>query len=97
MIMWHSRIIIASVVALAALTISSCGPNLDNLDLSGCTKECNKVARQCLDDANARLDACVPDDALCQRQALHDSEACLTSCLDCLSVCIEETEDQLKD
>lgn len=97
MIMWRNRLSIASLAVLAALLFPSCGPNLDDLDLSGCTKGCNEVAKQCLDDANKKLDACAPDDALCMRSALHESEACLTSCLDCLSACIEETEDQLKD
>lgn len=95
MIMWRNRCILA-LLALMAFLVPACGPDLSNIDLSGCTKDCNGVAKQCLDDTNKKLDTCAPDDVLCQRQALHDSEACLTTCLDCLSVCIKETEDQLK-
>lgn len=97
MIMWCNRLSIVSLAALAALLILSCGSNLDDLDLSGCTRGCNDVAKQCLDDANKKLDACAPDDVPCMRSAFHESKACLTSCLDCLSACIEETEDRLKD
>lgn len=94
--MWRNRFIIASLAVLACVA-PACGPDLSDIDLSGCTKDCNAVAKQCLEDSNAKLDLCPPDDPLCQRSALHELEACLTSCLDCVAVCIEQTEDKLKD
>lgn len=96
MIMWRSRFILASLVAAALLAPAACGPNLDDLHLSSCMKDCNAVAKQCLDDSNAKLEQCKPDDNVCAMSSVKESEACLTSCLDCIDICVAETEKTLK-
>lgn len=97
MIMWRSRITLASFIVLSCVIGPSvgCGPDLSDLDLSGCMKDCNAVAKQCLDVTEKRLDACAPEDDQCRLDAVHDSEVCLTTCLDCISTCVEETERTL--
>ena len=95
MIMWRKRITLASVALLLAI-VPSCGPDLGDIHLSDCMKDCNSVAKTCLDASDKKLEACAPDDKVCQLQTVHESEACLTSCLDCIDVCVAETEKTLK-
>lgn len=95
MIMWRSRFIIASLALMAAISPSSCGPDLGDIHLSECMKGCNDVAKQCLDDSNAKLEKCGSDQA-CSLATVKESEACMTSCLDCIDACVADTEKTLK-
>lgn len=94
--MWRSRFTLASLVAFVLLAPAACGPDLGDIHLSDCIKDCNGVAKQCMDDSEKKLLACPKDDSLCQYTAVHESEACLTTCLDCIDVCVAETEKTLK-
>lgn len=94
MIMWRKRFALLAVVLVAVL---ACGPDVGSINISECMRGCNTVAKQCLDDANSRLDACKPGDQLCQRTAIHDSEACMTGALDCISTCVDVMEKKLKE
>ena len=94
MIMWRKRITLASV-ALFLVLVPSCGPNLGDIHLSDCMKDCNAVARQCLDTADKKLETCA-NDQTCLLTAVKESESCLTTCLDCTSACVAETERTLK-
>lgn len=96
MIMWRQRLVIAALALTAALSPSACGPDLKGLNISGCMKDCNTVAKQCLDDSDKKLETCAPDDKVCQLSTIHESEACLTSCLDCIDQCVKAGEDQIK-
>jgi len=57
---------------------------------------CNLDAKDCLDDADAKLISCGADDSLCHLEVLQESEACMTNVLDCISGCVAEMEDTLK-
>ena len=82
-------------LALFITPIISCGPNLDDIDLSGCMRSCNVTAKQCLDERELDFVKCEDNDKLCQQKAVKNTELCLTTCLDCISVCVSVLEDQL--
>lgn len=94
MIMWRKRF---ALVAVVLVTVVACGPDVGSINISACMRECNAVAKHCLDESNARLDACKPGDQLCQRTAIHDTETCMTDALDCISTCVDVMEKKLKE
>lgn len=95
MIMWRSRSAVVAFVWASLFLHAACGPDLNDIHLSECMKDCNDTAGQCLDSSNARLAKCNNDQA-CLLEEVKASEACLTSCLDCIDACIAETEATLK-
>jgi hypothetical protein len=87
---------IALILSTVFVPAVACGPNLNDVHLSECLKACNSQTKTCLGDKEAALDACAPSDTACQHQAFHDTEACLTASLDCIAVCADAVEQQLK-
>lgn len=97
MIMWRLCIILTALVTCVVLSASCDMPEVDDIDLSGCMRGCNEDAKSCLDASDATIATCDPDDNLCLLGAFRAAETCLTTCLDCISVCVEETEEILKE
>lgn len=84
-------------VILFTVPVASCGPNLDDVNLSGCMTACNGDARTCLDQSDAELGKCAEGDKLCQQKALRLAETCMTTCIDCISNCVKILEEQIKE
>lgn len=88
--------IISFVVIVPLFFVISCGPDLSKVNLSGCMKDCNEIAKECLTASNEKIITCEPDDDECILSIIHESELCLTTCLDCISICVEDLENILK-
>lgn len=84
------------ILAVTLFVAAACVPNISDLNLSGCMKECNATAKSCLDAADAKLTKCMGED-ICQKLALDDSKRCLTEGMDCIAVCVEIAEQKLKE
>ncbi len=96
MIMWRNRFIVALIAGFLAISVPSCGPDLGELDLSGCVASCSDSASICMAEANAAIEGCAVDDVACQHEGLVALESCFTSGLDCLAICVAAAEDLLK-
>jgi hypothetical protein len=78
------------------LFVASCGPDLSNLDLSGCIDDCNSTAKSCLNTDDTNLEKCEAGDAACEEGKVKNIEGCFTDCLSCISACADEVQKRFK-
>jgi len=89
--------ILVALIAGVCFSVSSCGPDLSKLRLSDCMDACNATTKLCLNEAEARDEACSEFDIDCQKKSIKDSEKCLTDALSCVGTCTHEAETTLKN
>jgi hypothetical protein len=73
-------------------------PNVQNLNLDGCIKECKYKSGICLDTANYEADQCSKIDnspgikEACYRTIAKQVQACYNNEIDCVTECIADAE-----
>ena len=90
----YNKLIFSSVLSLI---ITSCSiPDVSDIHLSSCIRECNEDSKVCFDEVNDALLEC-SGDSLCVSLEIQKAQECLNITLDCVADCIEETEAVLKE
>jgi hypothetical protein len=81
---------------IALISVSCNIPDVSDIHLSSCIRECNEDSKVCFDESNDALLQC-GDDTVCIANGIKQAQECLNVTLDCSADCIEETEAVLKN
>jgi len=89
---------LALVFGLSAVfLLTSCDiPDVSDIHLSSCIRDCNEDSQACFDETDAALVNCA-NDSICVADQIHKAQDCLNTTLECVADCVEETEEQLKN
>ena len=71
-------------------------PDIKQIHLAKCMKDCSAVIRRCLDESEARLNQCPPKDEVCNRNEGHESKICVINGLECINTCVADAEKIIK-
>lgn len=81
----------------ALLLVLSCNiPDVSDIHLSSCIRECNTDSQACFDKADAALADCAGE-SVCVALEIQAAQDCLNTTMNCVADCVEETENQLKN